>query len=307
MYHDYDMKKIIDHISNTPKKKLILDTSTHAEINDMFATTYALTMDCVDVIALSAAPTSCSPENGMEQSYSDLLRIRDLISPGVPCYRGATEYMKNKISPVKSDAAENIVRLVNEADDIVYIVAMGAYTNVACALLLDPSIANKAVVVLMASAKAEPMDGDSYNMAIDRSAAQVILECGIPVIVNPAIENGYIPFMMSNGETAYYLDRITNKIGKFLYQNMIDNNSTPIDENGVSRLKFRPVFDLTTLSLFRLAGKIETVKAVPAYSLDTKGAGVNLNSGRKMLYISYIQRDEVISDFFTTIDRASLN
>ena len=307
MYHDYDMKKIIDHISKSEKKKLIIDTCSHEQTNDAFALTYAMAAEDLDVIALSTSPSGCSPENRMEKSYRDLLRVRDFIAPDTPCYRGSAEYMKNIITPVKSEAAENIVRLVNESDDIVYIVALGPYTNIASAILLDPSIADKAVVVLMASAKAEPINGDSYNMAQDRFAARVILECGIPVILNPAIENGYIPFMISNAECAYYFERITNKAGKFLCQNMIDNGTAPIDENGVCRLKIRPVFDLTTISLFHLAGKLETVKTVPAYSFDGKGDRVDLNNGKQMMFISYLMRDDVVSDFFTTINKANLD
>ncbi|MBR5452517.1 MAG: nucleoside hydrolase, partial [Clostridia bacterium] len=56
MYHDYDLKKVIDHIKTTPKKKFILDTDTANEIDDQFAVTYSMVLDDIDLLALNAAP-----------------------------------------------------------------------------------------------------------------------------------------------------------------------------------------------------------------------------------------------------------
>lgn len=310
MYHGYDMHKITEHMANAPKKKLIFDTTVYNGINDPFAVAYAMTADTLDVLALSAAPftgeNASVPADGMEKSYEGLVRARDFINPDVPCYRGSCEYMKNIITPVKSEAAENIVRIVNEADDIVYIMAHGTFTNIASALILDPSIADKAVVVLLASLWSEREQKNAYNFTEDRIAARVILECGVPVIVSPTIENGYIPLMMSNAETAYYFDRDSGDVSKFLYSSMVDAGAPTFDENGLCRLKERPIFDIATLAVLRNPEKAGGTKIIPSVSLDDKGNRVELNNGKNMMFIAHLERNPIMSDFFTTISLATI-
>ena len=45
------------------------------------------------------------------------------------------------------DAADNIINTVMNSDERIYIVAIGAITNVASAIIKCPEIANKAVVI----------------------------------------------------------------------------------------------------------------------------------------------------------------
>ena len=84
-YHDYDMHKIYEHLGNAKKKNLILDTDTYNEIDDQFAVTYAMVADDINILALTAAPfhnhRSSGPADGMEKSYHELIKIRDLNDP----------------------------------------------------------------------------------------------------------------------------------------------------------------------------------------------------------------------------------
>ncbi len=305
MYHDYDMKKIIEHISQTKKKKLIVDTDTFSGLNDPFAAAYAMVADDIELLAVTAAPFSDCPASGMKTSYDELVKVRDFISAATPCYRGSAEYMKNIITPSISEAAENIVRIVNEADDVVYIAVLGCCTNVASALLLDPSIADKAVIILLGSQKSETEPANGANIAQDRNAARVIFECGVPVVFHPAVECGYIPRVATNVEFAYYFEEKCGDIGRYLYKNFIEPHAAPLDECECCNITLRPVFDIAAISFVRNADSVWT-KIKPALSIDKNGGWVDLNTDRKMIYVDGFERDRIMSDFFNTISPAKI-
>ena len=55
--------------------------------------------------------------------------------------------MTVKDQPVDSDAARDLVKRVHECEDVLYVIAIGEITNVASAILMDPEIIKKMVVI----------------------------------------------------------------------------------------------------------------------------------------------------------------
>ncbi len=342
MYHDYSMEKIMEHVrAKNIKKKYILDTDAYNEVDDQFAITYAMLAQNIDLLALCAAPfsnqRSTGPADGMEKSYHEMVKVRDLVDPenkmNIPCYRGSTEYMKNIITPVKSEAAENIVRLVKETDDIVYVAVIGCFTNVASALLLDPSIADKMVVIMLGGAKFELGHANDFNLLQDRAAARVIFECGVPVVVFPAVGGVTDTLYISNAELDYYLKGKAGKIGDLLYNNFVEEELDPVIKScdadklngGLAKLlldyykmygefsgysgfcncSIRPIFDIAAVAFIREPGAFGA-KIVPAKSIDDKGLWRDLNEDRNMIYIEDLYRNYIVSDMFTVITNADL-
>ena len=313
MYHDYDMNKILEHLRTSKKKKLILDTDAYNEIDDQFAIAYALLADDIDVLALNAAPftneRSTGPADGMEQSYQELLRIHKCIDPknerGIPCYRGSTEYMKNIITPVKSDAAENIVRLVKEADDIVYIAVIGCFTNVASALLLDPSIMDKAVIVMIGTQTFDRVSANDFNLKQDRISARIIFECGIPVVILP-VEGSTDYVKISNAEMTYYLKDQAGEIGNFLCNNIYEDNEPPIRESdGYCGSVRRGLVDVAAIAFLRGTDKMMELETIPAHSIDSNGNWRCLDEDREMLYVPVPYTANILSDMYTVIRTAA--
>lgn len=139
------------------KIDVVLDTDTCNEIDDQFALAYMLSYgEKLNVKAILAAPFynhhSEGPADGMERSYQEILHLLELmkredLKPVV--FRGSTQYLENEMTPVKSEAAERLCELALEhtAEKPLYIVAIGAITNVASAILMKPEIINRMVVV----------------------------------------------------------------------------------------------------------------------------------------------------------------
>jgi hypothetical protein len=129
----------------TGKARMVLDTDTYNEVDDQFALVYTLlSPERIKVEAIYAAPfhnnRSTGPADGMERSYEEIMRLLDKLTwpaEGL-VYRGATAYIGQSGQPQQNDAVRDLIQraLAGPADDPLYVVAIGAITNVASAILL---------------------------------------------------------------------------------------------------------------------------------------------------------------------------
>jgi purine nucleosidase len=179
----------------TGRAAIVLDTDTYNEIDDQFALAYALlSPDRIAIEAIYAAPfhntRSDGPGDGMERSYDEIIRVLDKLGmpDAAPVYRGSTDWLPARDQPVRSAAAEDLVaRAHAERDGPLYVVAIGAVTNVASALLIDPSIAAKIVVVWLAGHPTTWPHSWEFNIKQDHHASRVVLDCGVPLVLVPCI------------------------------------------------------------------------------------------------------------------------
>ena len=138
------------------KARMVLDTDTYNEIDDQFALTYALlSPDKLSVEAIYAAPfhnsRSNGPGDGMEKSYEEILRLLEFLGRSADgfAYRGSIEFLGFERQPQDNAAVRDLIEkaMSSPSEDPLYVVAIGAITNVASALLLAPEIVHKIVVV----------------------------------------------------------------------------------------------------------------------------------------------------------------
>lgn len=186
--------RILADIRSDRKKKVIVDTDAYNEMDDQFSILYALCSDRMEVIALNAAPfdndRSDGFEDGMEKSYEELLRLTALLPDGdsIPVFRGSRRSIESTSHAAPSPAAENIISEALESNETVYILTLGAATNVASALLMDPRIAEKICVIWLGGASLDKPDVREFNLAGDYAAGQVLLNSGCPVLLCPAFD-----------------------------------------------------------------------------------------------------------------------
>jgi len=189
------MFRIKEALKTPGVKRVILDTDTYNEIDDQFALALAmLSADKLDLVAVTAAPfhndKSDSYADGMERSYREIGICAGLVkeSHGVeipPYYRGSVERMPDEDTPVPSEAAEAICRHVMESDEITYIAAIGAITNVSSAILLHPEIKDKIAVIWLGGG-ARWFSASEFNLNGDRNAANALYKSGVPLLQLPA-------------------------------------------------------------------------------------------------------------------------
>lgn len=176
--------------------RMALDTDTYNEIDDQFALTYALlSPEQMQVEAIYAAPfhnsRSSGPGDGMEKSYDEILRLLDFLGSAADgfAFRGSTEYVGSTRQPQDNDAVRDLIdkALASPADDPLYVVAIGAITNVASALLLEPEIIRNIVVVWLGGHNLNWPHTREFNLKQDVPAAQIVLDSGVPFVIVPCL------------------------------------------------------------------------------------------------------------------------
>lgn len=176
------------------KVRIVLDTDTYNEIDDQFALAYAfLSEEKLQLEAVYAAPyfnnRSVSPGDGMEKSYQEIIRLLKMLgrSPEGFAFRGSDRYLGDISRPVHSDAALDLVKkaMASEPGDPLYVVTVGCITNIASAILIEPAIIEKIVIVWLGGNGLEWPHQKEFNLMQDVRAAQVVLNSGVPVVIMP--------------------------------------------------------------------------------------------------------------------------
>ena len=140
--------------------------------------------------------TMVTPGQGMALSYDEILLCCDKLGMDMSgrVFRGADRYLDSLDAPVECDAARQIIELARtaSADEPLYVLAIGALTNVASALLLAPDIIDRVVVVWTAGYPTTVMDVEqpSFNMEQDILASQLLFDSGVPLVYLPGFHVG---------------------------------------------------------------------------------------------------------------------
>jgi inosine-uridine nucleoside N-ribohydrolase len=175
--------------------RMVLDTDTYNEIDDQFALVYALlSPEQIVCEAIYAAPfendRGPDPEAGMLASYDEILRLLERLGRSHEgfVFKGSTSWLPAADQPVHSAAVDDLIaRARAERDGPLYVVAIGAITNVASALLQAPDILPKIVVVWLGGNPHYWERATEFNVYQDMHAARVIFDSGVPLVHVPCL------------------------------------------------------------------------------------------------------------------------
>ncbi|MCW5963129.1 MAG: nucleoside hydrolase [Bryobacterales bacterium] len=175
------------------KVQAVLDTDTYNEIDDQFATAYALlSPQHMEMEAIYAAPfkneRSTSAGDGMEKSYEEILRILARLNrkPEGFAYRGSPEFMTGPGKPVDSAAARDLIaKAMKPRTAPLYVLTIGAPTNVSSALLMEPAIRDRIVVVWLGGQPLNFSTAREFNLQQDLHSSRVLLDSGVALVVIP--------------------------------------------------------------------------------------------------------------------------
>jgi len=173
--------------------EMVLDTDTYNEIDDQFALVYALLSPELEVQSVYAAPflndRSRSAGDGMEKSYEEILRVLSKldVSPDGFAHRGSQDFIADPAAPESSAATRDLIARAKSHSPAhpLYVVAVGAITNVANALLIEPAILPNIVVVWLGGNGHHWPDQREFNYKQDLHAARTIFDSGVPFVQLP--------------------------------------------------------------------------------------------------------------------------
>ncbi|MBI5291334.1 MAG: hypothetical protein HY872_05600 [Chloroflexi bacterium] len=159
------------------------------------------------------------PGVGMERSYEEILTIFDKLGkiPDSLVFRGSDRFLSSVTEPVPSPAARHLIaRARQTADKPLYVVAIGAITNVVSAMLLDPDIIRNIVVVWTSSyPSVSTRPTHSLNLEQDLLGSQLLFDSGVPVVYLPGYQVG-AQLRISQPEMEMWV-RGKGAIGDYLY------------------------------------------------------------------------------------------
>lgn len=287
------------------KIDVVLDTDAYNEIDDQFAISYMIkSKEKIHVKAICAAPFynahSESPKDGMEKSYDEVLKLLSLMRENVDVFKGSEKYLDDEKKPIISDASKMLAELSNEysPENPLYVVAIGAITNVASALLLNPEMKNNVVVVWLGGHAQHFYDTKEFNMEQDVAAARVVMECGVPFVQLPCygvVDN----FRISKPELEYWF-KGKNELADYLASNTIAEAESYAKGTAWTRV----IWDVTAVAWllndddkFMLSRIIST--PIPTYD---NFYAMNHN-GYPMTYVYHIKRDALMNDLINKITK----
>ena len=287
-------KLLADMHSNKPLK-VIIDTDAYNEIDDQYAVAYAMrSPERLDIQAICAAPflnsRSTSAEDGMVQSYNEIFKIAKLAESNYsfPIYEGSRQFLCSKEEPVQSEAADKIAEIVTSSDEPVYIIALGAITNVASAIIKHPEIIKKTAVVWLGGQALHWNDSAEFNLGEDVLAAEVVFDSGITLLQIPC-RGVCSEFITTIPELEYYLS------GKNTLCDYLVNSTKAYAKDQFAWSK--QIWDVTAIGIFTVPEAFSTdiiprprIASSMTYELDS--------SRLPYIYVKRIKRDPIYADMF---------
>jgi inosine-uridine nucleoside N-ribohydrolase len=230
----------------------------------------------------------------MEKSYQEIMKIRRILGrDDIPVYRGATSYLTSAGQPVYSDAAHDLVEraMASDPSEPLYVVAIGAITNIASALLIEPRIIERIVLIWLGGNAMHWPDTREFNLQQDVHASRLVLDCGVPLVVVPCL--GVATHLTT---TLSELDdhvKGKSEIGDYLYETYKRCSS---DHFGYSRV----IWDISVIAwLNNPAWCPSALVHSPHLSDDLRWS---FDSYRHFIRcVQFIQRDNVFRDLFRKV------
>ncbi|MCL2833824.1 MAG: nucleoside hydrolase [Treponema sp.] len=292
----------------TGKVDAVLDTDTYNEIDDQFALSLMVkSPQKINIKGIYAAPfhnsRSSGPADGMEKSYAEILKLLDLMNRDdlkSLVKKGSQSYLPCETASVDSPAACDLAELAMSytPDKPLYVVSIGAITNIASALLLNPEIRDRIVIVWLGGHAVHWPDTNEFNMKQDVAAARVVFGCGAAVVQLPCM--GVVSsFRISGPELERWL-KGKNKLCDYLVNY---TTQSAIKDGGLQNWT-RVVWDVTAVS-WLLDGDYTRDYLMPA-PIPQYDNHYGFDPNRHFIrYVYHIERDELFKTLFETLGEQS--
>lgn len=280
--------------------RAILDTDTYNEIDDQFAVVQAiLSPDSIDLQAIYAAPfhntRSASPGEGMELSYDEILRLLERLnrSPDGFVYKGVRDYIGAARRPLRAPAVDDLIARARASrnEDPLYVIAIGAITNIASALLAAPDICDRVVIVWLGGHALHWPDCAEFNLRQDVPAAQIVLNSGAPLVLLPCM--GVVSHLHASvAEIERYVEP-AGAVGQFLAERFKDYSD---NHKGWSKV----IWDMAAVAYCIDSDWVPSA-IIPAPVLNDPPCWSFDNRRHPIRYVHHVKRDPILQDFYNKL------
>lgn len=216
--------------------RVIVHTDCKNEADDQFALAHHLMTPKFDVRGIIAghfaANTFMYPKGTTATaSYDEVLRVLELmgLKDKYNVYLGSQFPIEDEHTSIESEGAKFIIQeaLSNDPRPL-FAVFQGAITDLACAYLMEPSIANRLTAIWIGGGE-YPNGGSEFNLYNDINAANVVFCSDIPLWQVP--KNVYKQMAVTLTELQVRVAPY-GKIGRYLFDQMVAFNEKLGDIGG---------------------------------------------------------------------------
>ena len=285
------------------KIRVVLDTDTFNEIDDQFAVAHSvLSPERMELEAICAAPfhnaSSRGPGDGMERSYAEIQELLRRLPPrpDLPVLRGATAWMSGPDSPVDNPASRHLIECALRDDPRpLYVAAIAAATNVASALLLEPAIRGRIVVVWLGGQSEHWPSTHEFNFSGDFHASRFLFDCGVPMIRIPCWSvASHLTVTIPELEAQL---RGQNALADFLFERVRDYNT------GNAAVWSKQIWDIAATGIL-IDPAWARCQIAPSLVVNDDSTFRRDDSRHPMSTVFHLNRDAIFRDLYEKIARA---
>src|SRR4051794_40348423 len=284
-------------------RRTIINTDAKNEADDQYAIVHALLSPTLDVRGLIPAHFGTErTDQSLAESRAEvdlLLQLMDLEGK-VTVADGSATAIKDESTPAPSAGAQLIIdesKLASEGDPL-YVAFLGPLTDMASAILLDPEIVRRPVVVVWIGGMGYGVDWNypavEFNLRNDIASANVVFDSGItiwqvPATVYSMVSVGYAELEEKIGGTS--------KLADYLIEQLVVWNAA----HHLEPIEHRSLGDSPAISLILnpRGGVFRTIPA-PRFSLE---GGSLPGSGHPIRVCETVDVRYLLEDMFAKIRR----
>ena len=286
--------------------RLVLDTDANNEIDDQYAIAYLVKSERFDVCGIYACPylnnKVSTPKEGMEKSYDEIkkiLRLSNKFELENKVMKGSTKFLSDEGTPVISEAAKDLIKhaLRSTPEKPLVVIAIGCLTNIASALLMEPSIKDLIHIYCLGGV-ALWLSGTQteFNFSEDVAAARIVFKKvkNITWIPGPGVASS---LTTSEWELRHWLQD-KNDLCNYL----IEITSNAANEYAKNRPWTRIIWDISAVVaatnnfLMLIEKKINRVVPI-------NGGEFAPYSGEDINYVIQLNRDAIFEDMFYVLSK----
>lgn len=283
------------------RRRLIIDTDAKNEADDQFAIVHALLSPSLDIAGIVPAHFGdARSRHSMQDSRDEVdLLLRLLDRDDVVVANGAEHAVPDPLTPVDSDGARLIISEARKPGPL-FVIFLGPLTDMASALLLDPSIADNPdlTVVWIGGTPYDEVTGGErrgeFNLSNDVTAANVVFQSRlrvwqIPMTVYRMVGVGYAELdekVAPHGE-----------LGEYLVRQLKEFNAEHVDPE----IEYRSLGDSPAVSVvLNPDGAVWRHRPVHVFGDDARMTNV-IVEGRSVLVAESVDVRFLLEDMFAKI------
>jgi len=215
-------RTLLYEVPEYKKLRVIIDTDAACEADDPFAIAHGLMSKKLDVKAIFAEQFGRTETT--KQSYDEILTVLKAMELEVPVFMGEegklSEVEGKEISPAAKFLIEEALR---EDEKPLFVLCLGAITNVASAVRASPEIVSKMTVVWIGGQGLDSFvkGHREFNAGNDIEAINLVIASGVEFWQIPNNVYGTMHIGLAEIQKKIYP---CGEIGKHLFEHMIQYN-----------------------------------------------------------------------------------